>query len=289
MLIPGNRYTKSDLYRLFTVPAKKQKGSWNTGYLKYNNEIFIFANIGVAGRTGHNYNNLWKNGNLVWYGKTNSHVGQPVIKFMLKPGTTIYLFTREDDRDPFTYQGLATPKAAYPKAVPIKVIWEINKSATGHRQIPLIKNKVDETTLSKNIRQAKNDDINKKVLRNYRQRKGQKKFSDNLFIVYEGKCCITGCTLKSVLHACHIIPHAQSGNNNTTNGLLLRSDIHDLFDLHLIGIHPTTLKIHVKKQLKNTEYASLQGKILLIRPTEEPNKEALKKRWKLFTHTANKP
>lgn len=281
-LIPGNRYTKSDLYTIFNIPSESQKGPWNTGYTEYNNEVFIFANIGVAGRTGHDYPNYWDNGNLVWRGKTKSHINQPLIKLMLKPETVKYLFTRERDRDPFTFHGVVTIEDIDEHEVPVKVVWKISTQIKLSKTVPIVNNKVSETTLSKNIKQAENDDVGKRVLKSYRLRKGQKKFSDNLFIVCGGQCCITGCTVASVLHACHLIPHAQSGNNNTTNGLLLRSDIHDLFDLHLIGIHPTTFKIHVKKQLKNSEYASLKGKTLLPRINEEPNPEALKKRWQLF-------
>lgn len=170
--------------------------------------------------------------------------------------------------------------------MPVNIIWQINKPGKG---ITAVINEVDEQTLSKNISQAKDDDINQKVTKEYRRRRGQKKFSDNLFIVCKGKCCTTGTTVKSVLHACHIIPHAESGNNNTTNGLLLRSDIHDLFDTHQIGIHPKTLKVHIKNQLLNSEYKNLKGKILLSRSNKErPNLEALKKRWNIFKEQPNK-
>lgn len=289
MLIPGHRYTKDDLYNRFAVPVNKQKGSWNTGYLKFNDEVFIFANIGVAGRTGHDYDNHWEKGDLIWRGKTASHSRQPLIALMLQPQTTIHLFTRDSDRNPFTYQGLVAAKSVNKRKVPIEITWEIIKGQKNTKTVSLVKDEVDEATLSKNVKQAKNDDINLRVIRSYKQRKGQRQFSNNLFIVCKGKCCITGCSVPTVLHACHIIPHAQSGNNNTSNGLLLRSDIHDLFDLHLIGIHPITLKIHIKQELQKTEYASLNGKILLPRlDNKKPNREALKKRWQLFKQGLNK-
>ncbi len=276
-LIPGNRYTKSDLYTIFNVPGKRQKGSWNTGYLKYEEAVYIFANIGVAGRTGHDYDNHWKSGDLVWFGKTGSHVNQSVISYMLKPFTTVYLFTRENDRDPFTYQGLATPKHVFSDEVPVKIIWQINKT-----QFLVDINEPSEAILRNGIKEAKNDDITKRIIKGYLERKGQRKFCDNLFKACNAKCCITGCSIEEVLQACHIIPHAETGNNNTANGLLLRSDIHDLFDAHLIGIHPITLKVHVKKSLRKTEYADLHGKPLLPRLYKGPDKDALKRRWQLF-------
>jgi hypothetical protein len=280
MLTTDHRYTKSELYTLLKVPPRSQKGPWNTGYLKYKDEIFIFANMGIAGRTGHDYNNHWKNESLVWYGKTTSNISQPLIRHMLKPDTIVHVFTRNDDRDPFTYHGIGKAVDSSDE-VPVKIVWQISEPSRQYKTTSAVTNEVNEPSLY--ITQAKNDDINETITREYKRRRGQKRFSENLFKVCQGKCCITGCTVKAVLHACHIIPHAESGNNDTSNGLLLRSDIHDLFDTHQIGIHPITLTIHIKKQLLNSEYKSLKDKTLLPRSEgNNPDVEALKIRWRIF-------
>lgn len=278
----GDRYVKSDLYALLAVPVNRQKGSWNTGYLKYDNQVFIFANIGVAGRTGHDYNNHWEKDSLVWYGKTASTLNQPLIKFMLQPQTPVHVFTREGDRDAFTYQGLGHAIDTVDE-VPVKIVWSFDRSNKEKSLAFLLVNKVDEQTLTKQIKQAPNDDISERIQSSRKKRYGQGKFRKNLFLVCGEVCCITGCDVKEVLYGCHIIPHAESGNNEITNGLILRSDIHDLFDAHLIGIHPTTLEIHIKNKLQTTVYKSLEGKALLPRqPGWGINEEALKKRWKLY-------
>ena len=77
MFVVGKTYTKKDIYVLLNVPSESQKGSWDTGYRSYNEDIFIFTNIGTAGRTGVNHGNYWDNGNLVWYVKQHLMLNSP--------------------------------------------------------------------------------------------------------------------------------------------------------------------------------------------------------------------
>ena len=134
------------------------------------------------------------------------------------------------------------------------------------------------------LTEAADDNVRKRITAELRVRRGQNKLRKNLLELYDGKCCITGFAVADALHACHLIPHAESGWNSSTNALLLRSDIHDLFDAQLIGIEPKTLKIRVKDALF-PEYGKYHGRLLAVRKDHvAPNQEALKKRWKLFLH-----
>ena len=111
---------------------------------------------------------------------------------------------------------------------------------------------------------------------------------ENLLFIYENKCCITGCTIKEILHACHINPHSDWGDNSVSNALLLRSDIHDLFDSHLLGINPETLIVHLSPKLLNTEYNHLEGKQIVQGLKKfDFNTVALKCRWKLFKESCS--
>ena len=109
------------------------------------------------------------------------------------------------------------------------------------------------------IDEAKDDDVNGFRLQLSRIRRGQNKFRFNLFKVYGIQCVISKCNVEQVLHACHISPHSISGDNRVSNGILLRADLHELFDLNLIAIHPETKQVHVSNQLKDTEYRSFEG------------------------------
>ena len=107
MFIVGSTYFKDDIYSILNVPKARRKGAWDTGYRKYEGDIFIFANINIPGRTGHDYNNYWDGDSLVWEGKTKSKLTDPLVQLMLNPNLKqrIYLFTRTKNRDPFTFEG----------------------------------------------------------------------------------------------------------------------------------------------------------------------------------------
>lgn len=67
-------------------------------------------------------------------------------------------------------------------------------------------------------------------------RVGQSRFKFALLGAYDGKCAVTGCAVQSLLEAAHILPFAETMDNDVTNGILLRCDIHTLFDRGLLHV-----------------------------------------------------
>jgi len=67
-------------------------------------------------------------------------------------------------------------------------------------------------------------------------RRGQSKFRERLLKAYDNKCAISGCQIVEVLEAAHIVPHKHKVDYSVANGILLRADLHTLFDLNLIKI-----------------------------------------------------
>jgi hypothetical protein len=119
-----------------------------------------------------------------------------------------------------------------------------------------------------------------RVTRSIMQRRGQKSFRDKLLTAYGGRCAVTGDGPLDVLEAAHIEPYATSGLNHHTNGLLLRADIHTLFDLDLIRINPDTLRVETTAGLNGTSYSSLAGTELRKRlDGQAPNDDLLRKRY----------
>ena len=96
------------------------------------------------------------------------------------------------------------------------------------------------------------------------QRKGQAKFRSDLLKAYQGKCSITGFDTKNVLQAAHIIPYLGYETNHPSNGILLRADIHILFDKHLLSIDPKSYEVVISPSLCGTDYQGLSGKKLLL-------------------------
>lgn len=107
---------------------------------------------------------------------------------------------------------------------------------------------------------AKNvEDARKRVLAGIVRRQGQPAFRNALIDAYGGSCAITGCALIAILEAAHVHPYRGDHTNVVSNGLLLRTDIHTLFDLRLIAIDPETMTVLVSPELDGTDYARLRG------------------------------
>lgn len=117
-----------------------------------------------------------------------------------------------------------------------------------------------------------------------RGRLGQGAFRVLVTDAYARRCAITGEKTLPVLQAAHIKPYAAEGPHRVSNGLLLRSDIHTLFDRGYVTVTPD-LTIEVSKHLREDwqngrEYYAHHGKALAIQPPstgDAPDKEFL--RW----------
>lgn len=123
-----------------------------------------------------------------------------------------------------------------------------------------------------------------KVWRAIRVRQGQADFRRQVLDAYGRTCAITGCIATEVLEAAHIRGYAEDGCQDVTNGLLLRADVHTLFDLGLIAVHPETGVVAVALVLQNTEYAALAGRCVSwpANPAHRPDPSALLVRWDQF-------
>jgi putative restriction endonuclease len=71
-----------------------------------------------------------------------------------------------------------------------------------------------------------------------RPRLGQGAFRVAVTDAYKRACAITQEHSLPVLEAAHIVPYAQGGHHEVNNGVLLRSDLHRLFDLGYITVTP---------------------------------------------------
>ena len=118
-----------------------------------------------------------------------------------------------------------------------------------------------------------------------RERRGQAGFRQRLMEAYERRCCITNCRVEALLEAAHIRPHAEEPNYDTTNGLLLRADLHTLYDLHLLAVDETG-RIHLSAQVADAYYRKLVQDASRInvpaRSDARPSPEARRARMALF-------
>jgi hypothetical protein len=134
------------------------------------------------------------------------------------------------------------------------------------------------------------DDARARVLREVVQRRGQAKFRKALISAYGGRCAISGCPVTPLLEAAHITPYLGPDTNSITNGLLLRADLHTLWDLGLLAVDPDTQTVWVSPEVEDPTYQILLGTGLMApsHPAQQPSIASLRQQWKLAHHTLDK-
>lgn len=82
-------------------------------------------------------------------------------------------------------------------------------------------------------------------------RLGQGGFRIGVLENYQRRCAISGERTVPVLEAAHIRRYSDHGRHELSNGLLLRSDLHKLFDLGYIAVEPRERRIVVSKRIRD--------------------------------------
>jgi len=133
-----------------------------------------------------------------------------------------------------------------------------------------------ETNLEFEFDPNANEDTREKQTREIAVRPGQTLFKWNLLDAYSKRCAVSGCDVEAVLEAAHIRPYRNEECHHISNGLLLRSDIHVLFDKGLITIDENR-EIRVATDLMKSEYAPFDHLQLRlpVKPDCHPSKAAL--------------
>jgi hypothetical protein len=115
------------------------------------------------------------------------------------------------------------------------------------------------------------------------QRRGQRALRLRLIYLQQGRCGISGCRVLDTLHASHLIPYAISRSQRVDNAILLRADLHELLDSHLLGIEPVTMTVHISPGVNDEYYQSLNGIRVRDRIGNEPIALAsLVSRWEMY-------
>ncbi|WP_428414967.1 HNH endonuclease [Pararhizobium sp.] len=114
-------------------------------------------------------------------------------------------------------------------------------------------------------------------IRQVLKRRGQSRFRSLLFTAYKGRCAISGCDAAEALEAAHISPYSMSGSNASSNGLLLRADLHTLFDLGLIAVSPLNFTVLLHPKLGESSYSELSGRMIALpeNADDRPDVDAL--------------
>ncbi len=113
------------------------------------------------------------------------------------------------------------------------------------------------------------------------QRLGQQSFQAVVLAAYRRRCAITGTKIAPVLQAAHIRPVSEGGEHRLDNGLLLRSDVHTMFDRGYLAVDPS-YRLRVSPRLRTDfgngeQYYAKQGEAIELpaRRTDRPEREFL--------------
>lgn len=101
----------------------------------------------------------------------------------------------------------------------------------------------------------------------------------------KNRCVITGATMQWRTEAAHLIPYRDKGIPDVTNGLLLRRDIHALFDQGHCAINPEnmTMFFSFESRQQDKDLKKLHSFQIKRNKLEKPiNTEYLKLRWEAF-------
>lgn len=130
--VQGQSYKREVILAAVTGGARTVVGGdWATGYATVGEDTYVFCNVGVPGRTGHDYPNRWLGRDLHWFGKPNSKEDQPQIGGMLRGRGRVHIFWRGTDRSPFTYAGEARPLHVWNQR-PVEVLWTFEAASQDH-------------------------------------------------------------------------------------------------------------------------------------------------------------
>jgi len=117
------------------------------------------------------------------------------------------------------------------------------------------------------------DDTRERASRTIALRRGQPQFRDALLRAYDNRCAVTGTQVVEVLEAAHISPYKGTHTNVVSNGLLLRADVHTLFDLHLLTISADLL-VRVSPNLVGSPYEEFDERPLASLPRDPAHRPA---------------
>ena len=109
MFKKGSSYSRKDVgWILLPDTGRPAGGDWDTGYVRVEDKLIIFMNIGIPGATGHDFDNYYdhENKTIVWYGKPRSHSKQLTFQKLFSLEYTPHFFARWDKNSDFTYLGI---------------------------------------------------------------------------------------------------------------------------------------------------------------------------------------
>lgn len=267
MLTPGGIYSRAQLREMFNI----SDATINTGVFrpKEHDSVWLFVTERkTPDRT--QYEDVLDHDTLYWQGQTSGRTDGLIREHHLR-GLELLLFYRHAKYE--------HPGAAFRYEGPFSCVSDEGKNPASfvlkREHADQIAAAEDEAQHSDVFNPQSIEDARRRIAANIVRRRGQPAFRQHLFTAYGGRCAVTGCNVVDVLEAAHIYPYQGAETNVVANGLLLRADIHTLFDLGWITINADDYTVSVHHNLRHSEYGQWHGKPLdlpdnvIMRPSRE--------------------
>ncbi len=122
-----------------------------------------------------------------------------------------------------------------------------------------------------------------------RVRRGTTNLRNTLLRMYHNHCAVCGACPRDLLEVAYLAPYPAGDVHSPRNAILLRSDLHTLWDVNLIGIEPETMELHLHSRLRGTYCEQFAGK--KIDAAADPSRidvTALRERWAHFQQANQK-
>jgi putative restriction endonuclease len=217
---------------------------------------------------------------LHWQGQEGRRTDPLIIEHVARDLELLVFYRRRKDEfpgygfrylGPFAYVSHETPVGPGASSFILRRVEAVERLAA-----PIDAQEADERPFDLNDL----EDARREVMRRIKERRGQAGFRQDLMAAYGCRCAVTGCSVLDVLEAAHIHPYRGADTNHPSNGMLLRADLHTLFDCGLISVDPSGAdgpRLVVAPSLHGSEYGGLNGRPLRPRePGAAPiNAEAL--------------
>lgn len=162
--VKGAQYSRNDVWKVYHPghDTKPKGGNWDTGWVTEGSDLIAFLNIDSAGRTGHDFDNSYdaEREVLIWYGKPETHSGQPLIKRMISGDLNLHFFARWHNKNVrFQYLGEGVILGFEDRqeisngktAIKFEVLLATDKSTIGAEGIPDVAEKLPEFAKRKTL------------------------------------------------------------------------------------------------------------------------------------------
>jgi hypothetical protein len=288
-LTKGEIYSRLELkekYPQFSNLRVDPKGGKGRGIHKSKTDDTIWLFVSETKLGGEQkYNNLLDNDILHWQGEHNiqsDHLNKSVVDYK-----NVHVLYRENEKRyknyGFRYEGEFTI-LEHTKNKPVKtkygntLYYDLVEAVFLRKASePEYNNKFEEDGFDLNKANKEEKSIRAKAFNTKKRRIGQEKFRKTLLKEYDKMCVVTECDLEEAIEAAHIRDYSGEESNNVRNGILLRIDIHRLFDKGLITIDQDYTLI-LSEKLENSYYREYNGKKINLPNDKDvyPDKKAIK-------------